>query len=95
MSKWYDKPTKILSMKKDIDYVMCIDENGSSNLTYVLKQISNEKEIGEDDKYFTITGCIFTKEEYMNSKKIIKLLKNKYWENGMFYDSKLKREKAV
>lgn len=95
MSKWYDKPTKILSMKKDIDYVMCIDENGSSNLTYVLKQISNEKEIGEDDKYFTITGCIFTKEEYMNSKKIIKLLKSKYWENGMFYDSKLKREKAV
>lgn len=82
-------------MKKDIDYVMCIDENGSSNLTYVLKQISNEKEIGEDDKYFTITGCIFTKEEYMNSKKIIKLLKNKYWENGMFYDSKLKCKKAV
>ena len=40
MSKWYDKPTKILSMKKDIDYVMCIDENGSSsNLTYVLKQM--------------------------------------------------------
>lgn len=96
MSKWYDKPTKILSMKKDIDYVMCIDENGSSsNLTYVLKQISNEKEISEDDKYFTITGCIFTKEEYMNSKRIIKSLKNKYWENGMFYDSKLKREKCV
>lgn len=96
MSKWYDKPTKILSMRKDINYVMCIDENGSSsNLTYVLKQISNEKEISEDDKYFTITGCIFTKEEYMNSKRRIKSLKNKYWENGMFYDSKLKREKAV
>ena len=96
MSKWYDKPTKILSMKKDIDYVMCIDENGSSsNLTYVLKQISNEKEISEDDKYFPITGCIFTKEEYTNSKKMIKSLKNKYWENCMFYDSKLKREKCV
>ena len=95
MSKWYDKPTKILSMKKDIYYVMCIDENGSSsNLTYVLKQISNEKEISEDDKYFTITGCIFTKEEYMNSKKIIKSLKNKYWENGMFYDSKLNEKSA-
>lgn len=31
MSKWYDKPTKILSMRKDIDYIMCIDENGSSS----------------------------------------------------------------
>lgn len=96
MSKWYDKPTKIISMKKDIGYVMCIDENGSSsNLTYVLKQISNEKEISEDDKYFTITGCIFTIEEYMSSKKNIKSLKNKYWENGMFYDNKLKRDKCV
>jgi len=48
MSNWYDKPTKILSIKKDVDYVMCIDENGSnSNLTYVLKQISNEKEISK------------------------------------------------
>ena len=44
MTKWYDKPTKLLSISKDIDYVMCIDENGSSNnLTYVLKQISNDK----------------------------------------------------
>ena len=59
MSTWYDKPTKILLMRKDIDYAMCIDENGSSsNLTYVLKQISNDKELSEDDKYFTITKKI-------------------------------------
>lgn len=96
MSKWYDKPIKLLSIRKDIDYIMCIDENGSSsNLTYVLKQISNEKELSEDDKYFTITGCIFTKEEYLNSKKLIKLLKNKYWVNGMFYDIKTNEQKAV
>lgn len=96
MSKWYDKPIKLLSIRKDIDYIMCIDENGSSsNLTYVLKQISNEKELSEDDKYFTITGCIFTKEEYLNSKKLIKSLKNKYWANGMFYDIKTNEQKAV
>ena len=96
MSKWYDKPIKLLSIRKDIDYIMCIDEDGSSsNLTYVLKQISNEKELSEDDKYFTITGCIFTKEEYLNSKKLIKLLKNKYWVNGMFYDIKTNEQKAV
>ena len=96
MSKWYDKPTKILSMRKDTDYIMCIDENGSSsNLTYVLKQISNEKEISEDDKYFTITGCIFTREGYKNSKNMINKLKNKYWNNGIFYDTKSKKDKAV
>ena len=71
---------------------MCIDENGSSaNLTYVLKQILNEKELSDDDKYFTITGCIFTKEEYIYSKKLIKLLKNKYWNNGEFNDAKTKK----
>lgn len=96
MSKWYDKTTKILTIRKDIDYIMCIDENGSSNnLTYVLKQISNDKEITEDDKYFTITGCIFTKEEYISAKKKIKLLKNKYWQDGYFYDKKLKQDRAV
>ena len=96
MSKWNEKPTKILLMKKDIDYVMCIDENGSSsNLTYVLKQISNDKEVSEDDKYFTITGCIFTNKEYMDSKKVINILKNKYWKNGMFYNTKLKQDRAV
>lgn len=96
MSKWYDKPVRVLSLKRDIDYIMCIDENGSSsNLTYVLKQISNEKELSEDDKYFTITGCIFTKDDYFNSKRLIKSLKNKYWNNGVFYDTKSKRDKEI
>lgn len=96
VSKWYDKPTKIKSPKKDIDYIMCIDENGSgSNLSYILKQMIDEKEISEDSKYFTITGCIFTKENYDEAKEIIKSLKSKYWKNGMFYDRKLKQNKAV
>lgn len=95
MSYWYQKPTKVLSMSKDIEYIMCIDENGSSNLTYILKQMSNEKEIEEDEKYFTITGCIFKKEDYMDSKKEIKKLKSNYWNNGMFYDNKSKNNRAV
>lgn len=93
---WYDKPTKIRQLNDEIEYIMCIDENGSSNnLTYILKQISNDKEVLEDDKYFTITGCIFTKKEYMDSKNIIKELKNKYWKDGKFYDKKSNKEKAV
>ena len=93
---WYDKPTKIRQLSDEIEYIMCIDENGSSNnLTYILKQISNDKEVLEDDKYFTITGCIFTKKEYMDSKNIIKDLKNKYWKDGKFYDKKSNKEKAV
>lgn len=96
MVKWYEKPTEISFIKKNIDYIICIDENGSSsNLNYLLKQIANGKEVSEDNKYFTITGCIFTREEYMNSQKIMELLKNKYWKNGMYYDTKLKKNRAV
>lgn len=95
MSKWYDKPTKILFMERDINYVMCIDANGNSNFTYLLKQMSEKKEISEDEKYFTITGCIFTREEYEKSKEILEDLKNKYWNNGLFYDVKLNKNRAV
>lgn len=95
MSKWYEMPTKTLSIKDDIHYIMCIDENGNSDLNYILKQLSNDKELSNDERYFTITGCIFTKEEYFNSKDMINELKNKYWENGMFYNNKLKQNKAV
>ena len=93
---WYDKPTKIRKLSSEIEYIMCIDENGSSNnLTYMLKQISNNKEVLEDDKYFTITGCIFKRQDYMNSKYAIKELKNKYWKDGMFYDSKQKDKRSL
>ncbi len=93
---WMDKPTKIRQLSPEIEYIMCIDENGNSNnITYILKKISNNKEVQEDEKYFTITGCIFNKKDYMSAKKKIKLLKNKYWENGMFYDDKQKIKKAV
>ncbi len=94
--KWYERPTKILSINEEIDYIMCIDENGSSgNLAYILKQISNEEQVLEEEKYFTITGCIFTKKEYLKSREEIEKLKTKYWEDGMFYDEKLNKNKAV
>lgn len=96
ISRWYYKPTKIVTMDKKIDYIMCIDENGSnSNLIHVLKQIKNKKNILDDDRYFTITGCIFTKKSYMDSEKIIKKLKSKYWEQGVYYDEKTNIKRMV
>jgi hypothetical protein len=94
--KWYERPTKILSINEEIDYIMCIEENGSSgNLAYILKQISNEEQVLEEEKYFTITGCIFTKKEYLKYREEIEKLKTKYWEDGMFYDEKINKNKAV
>ncbi len=95
MSKWYDKPTKIKEIKQNIDYIMCIDENGISNLINIKKQIVNGKELSIDDKYFTITGVIFTRDEYIKSKIKIKKLKDRHWKNGNFYDAKARINKAV
>ncbi len=96
MSNWFDKPTKINSLNQNIDYIMCIDENGSSsNLTYILKQLTSDKIISEDDKYFTITGCIFKKDNYLSAKKAIETLKKKYWNNAVFYDTKLNKNKTI
>lgn len=70
MSKWNEKPTKILLMKKDIDYVVCIDENGSSsNLTYVLKQISMIRRCQKMISTLPLLGVFLLKKNIWTRKK--------------------------
>ena len=95
-SFWYDYPQKIDYWDNDIDYVMFIDENGTDSLINdILKKIANNEEIDFNNRYFTITGCIFRKEDYLKSKEEFEELKAKYWKNGMYYDNKLKDNKCV
>ncbi len=94
--KWYDFPQKIKIWSADIDYVMFIDENGSAGkITDIFKKITNNLPIDENDKYFTITGCIFERKDYYNAQLEIKKLKEKFWDKGIYYDSKAKKEKYV
>lgn len=96
MSKWYDKPTKMIRIGQDVDYIMYIDENNYTNrIKYVQKQISKNKDISEDDKYFTITGCIFTGPDYIKAEKQIKGLKTKYWGKEKHEYKKYKQERAI
>ena len=93
---WWNYPKKIDFWENDIDYAMFVDENGSSGkINNILKKIANNKEIDENDKYFTITGCIFTKQNYLKAKKDIEDLKEKYWKNSMYYDTKSNSNKYV
>lgn len=70
--------------KKGITHMMFVDESGTSDITNMLRLISNKKNIGVDDKFFTVTGCIFTQQDYEIAKDRINELKNKYWENGEY-----------
>lgn len=93
---WHDYPQKITKWNNDIDYFMFIDENGSAGrINSIFQKIANRITINDDEKYFTITGCIFTREEMRNYNIAIKDLKNKYWSNGMYFDNKTKDYRYV
>lgn len=90
--EWMKKPTGITTWTNDITHVMFVDESGTSDMTSILKLVSNRKEIPADSKFFTVTGCIFTKQEYAKAQEKINDLKNKYWKNGEYtYKNVLKK----
>lgn len=86
--EWYNQPQKIKNWKNNIDYVMFIDENGhSGSINNISKKIQNEIIINNDEKYFTITGCIFKKYDYSIMRHNIRKLKEKYWKDGYYFDN--------
>lgn len=96
MANWYEYPQEITKWNKDVDYFMFVDENGSSGrINSIFKKITNNIPITDDEKYFTITGCIFTRENMKKYNTEIKELKNKYWKDGKYFDSKSKEERYV
>lgn len=92
-NSWTNRPTKINNWERGIDYVMFVDENGNSDVSHILKNITQRNPINVNDKYFTVTGCIFSKKDYIFAKQKIDELKNKYWENG-FYQYKGNSQKV-
>ena len=85
---WWDYPQKIKYWEPDIDYVMFIDENGNNTkISDIYNKIKNNNEISVDERYFTITGCIFIKEAYVLLNDKIRTLKNKYWNDGYYNET--------
>ena len=71
---------------------MFIDENGNSSMKYLKKAVKYHKEINDNEKYFTVSGCVIRKENFLAVRDEIVNLKRSYWENGKFrYKSKVKR----
>lgn len=96
-NNWTTKPTTISTWNhKDFEYVMFVDENNNATAVNKIKEkIFNEIEITDDERYFTITGCIFNQKEYAKAKDEFKLLKNKYWKNGIWRNPKTNEEQNV
>lgn len=89
---WRNRPEYIDKWPEGIDYTMFIDENGDSNLSFVKKQQKKGMAINDNDKYFSITGCVIGKEQFTSIRQQILDLKYKYWEDGKYnYGSVTKR----
>jgi len=96
MKQCYSRPTPILNWPLNCDYVMFIDENNSNSaINNVRDKIFNGGTISKDENYFTITGCIFSKSDYRNTKNSFDELKMKYWNttNVCFHSYEIRNKK--
>lgn len=84
ITDWQKKPVGITTWSNDITHVMFVDESGTSDITNILKLVNQRKNVPADNKFFTVTGCIFTQQNYAIAQEKINNLKNKYWENGEY-----------
>lgn len=88
---WRNRPTFKHSWNKDIDYIMFIDENGDASIDHIIKALKNNKPIN-GNTFFTITGCLMHRDDFLKSRDDILKIKYKYWENGLaLYSNKSKR----
>lgn len=96
-NNWKQKPTTIDTWSNEVcDYVMFVDEN---NITQAIDNVRKKSIMGgtisKDERFFTLTGCIFTQENYKIAKLKFKNLKDKYWNKGMWINPKTNEEQHV
>lgn len=95
-SKWYNSPNMTDFWGKGNDYIMFIDENNSVNsINIVKKKILNNEEINPNENIFTVTGCIFSHDNYHQTATKIKEIKNKYWDEGKYFNEKKQKKLPV
>jgi hypothetical protein len=101
--EWRRRPTLIDNWPEDVESIMAIDENGTTDLEYFKKQkekypmeilkasmgLSNKY---DNDKWFTTTGVIMNRDEYPKFRDDIVTLKETFWPEGKaYYKGQLRR----
>lgn len=85
MEKWEEYVSSVelkefKSFDDGYEYVACFDENGSASaILQMFKSHMAHETPDENRRYFTLTCCLFSKEEYEFSKTIISKLKKQYF----------------
>lgn len=76
---WREKPGTLLDWPSEIDYILSIDENGIPNLN----------NISAGNEWFTITGVLLNKDQFVFLKDEVTKLKFKYWKEGVFKNKRV------
>lgn len=96
MEDWREKPTILKYWPEGIDYVMFVDENNHPRQMQKAQElISKNEEMPLDDRFLTVTGCVFSKAAYAAMIEEITTLKKDYWEDGCFHHQKEDCKKRV
>lgn len=91
-SNWRNRPTIIDFVPNDIDYIISIDENGTSNLKRVLDSKRKGKDIPDSEQHFTVTACLIRAKDFLPASEMVMNLKRRYWHNALFsYGETVKR----
>ncbi|WP_019123722.1 DUF3800 domain-containing protein [Brevibacillus massiliensis] len=84
--EWRSRPTLIDNWDDSIDTVMSLDENGTTDLAGIRKQIAktflNPSAI--TDRWFTITGVVLNRNDFPNFRDKIVSVKHAHWSDGKY-----------
>ena len=81
---WTKAPSHVQNSDLEkVDYLISIDETGIPSL----KNIENNSP--DHVRWFTISGCIFNKDDINGVADSIIALKNKYWSEGLYHNHRI------
>lgn len=84
-TNWRERPTIIHEINGTFDSILSLDENGTTDLKGVRKNIGEVLEkLDHPDRWFTITGTAIDCDNYQHFKECISNVKYKHWEDGFF-----------
>ena len=94
---WTTKPTPLITIPNEVDYLLMIDESGqSSNFNKIIHKVRNNIDLTDSEKVLCLTGVIISRNEFITKLKPgINNLKNKYWVDGNWYNPKINRIERV
>lgn len=83
-SNWRNRPTTIDVIPNDVDYVISIDENGTSNLKKALQAKRTGKVVTDSEKHFAVTACVIRTRDFTSTAEMVLDLKRRYWKDALF-----------